>query len=202
MKTPAQPSVAGLCAQGARRPAAIRAALEIIRTEPGSKKFPYAKALRRLGEEQPRKLYPFFDDLAALLRHPNNIIQWTAIRLIADLAAVDTQSKLDGLLAAYLQPIAGPVMITAANTIQGAARIALARPEWRDAIIAALLRVTRARYATMECRHIAIGHALNALATLGPATLARPDVQRFARRQLHNPRPATRAKATRFLKQS
>ena len=78
----------------ARRPAAIRAALEIIRTDPGCRKFPYAQALRRIGEQQPRKLYPFFDDLAGLLRHPNNIIQWTAIRLIAALAAVDDELKL------------------------------------------------------------------------------------------------------------
>jgi hypothetical protein len=177
----------------------IRAALDIIRREPGSKKFPYTNALRRLGEQQPRKLYPFFDEIAALRGHPNNIVQWTAIRLIADLAAVDVQCKLDDLLADYLRPIRGPVMITAANTIQGAARIALARPEFRSRIIAALLRVTRARYATTECRHIATGHALNALGTLGHDALRRADVQRFVRRQLQNPRPATRVKAERLL---
>jgi hypothetical protein len=180
----------------------IRTALEILRTESSSKKFPFANALRRLGERQPRKLYPFFDEIAALRGHPNHIIQWTAIRLTADLAAVDKQHKLDGLLADYLRPIAGPVMITAANTMQGAARIALARPEFRSRIIAALLRVTRARYATTECRHIATGHALTALGTLGHDTLRRADVQRFVRRQLQNPRPATRAKAERLLNAS
>jgi hypothetical protein len=200
MKTPAQPGVTTLCAACVRRPAAIRAALEIIRSEPGSKKFPYAKALLQFGAQQPRKLYPFFDDIAALLRHPNNIIQWTAIRLIANLAAVDTKRKLDDLLATYLQPIAGPVMITAANTIQGAARIARARPEWRNQIIAAILGVARARYATAECRHIACGHAVVALGGMGRDVLGRSDVQRFVRRLLKAPRPATRRKAEQLLR--
>jgi hypothetical protein len=200
MASRSQPTAEALHARLARRPSAIRAALEIVRTDPSSKKFPYAKALLLLGEKQPRKLYPFFDNIAALLRHPNHIIQWTAIRFVACLAAVDRKRKVDGLLAAYLKPIAGPVLITAANTIQGAARIAQARSEWQDKIIAAILRVTTARYQTSECRHIAVGHALNALATLGGDALRRTDVQRFARRQLRNPRPATRAKAARLLR--
>jgi len=202
MSVPLQRNATALCAQLARRPAAIRDALEILRTEPGSKKFPYSKALLLLAEKNPCKIYPFFDEIAALLKHPNNIIQWTAIRLVAALAEVDTKHKLDGLLADYLKPISGPAMITAANTIGGAARIAQARPEWRDEIIAELLRVTRACYATAECRHIAIGHALTALASLGPAALQRRDVQRFARRQSQNPRPATRRKAARLLRRA
>lgn len=188
-----------LCAQLARRPAAIRDALEILRTESSSKKFPCAKALLLLAEKQPRKIYPFFDESAALLRHPNNIIQWTALRLVAALAAVDTKHKLDGLLADYLKPIAGPAMITAANAIIGAARIAQARPEWGAPIMAAILGVTRARYQTTECRHIVIGHALLALESLGRTVMLRPDVLRFVRRQLKNPRPATRRKAEHFL---
>ncbi|MCX7007471.1 MAG: hypothetical protein NTY53_09535 [Kiritimatiellaeota bacterium] len=202
MSVPLQRNATTLCAQLARRPAAIRAALEILRTELGSGKFPYAKALLLLAEKQPRKLYPHFDTVAALLRHPNIIIQWTAIHLVANLAAVDTKRRLDGLLAAYLKPIAGPVMITSANTIQGAARIAQARPKWQDKIITAILGVTRAHYQTAECRHIAAGHAIKALASLGPAAMTRPAVLRFIRRQLKNPRPATRAKAARFLKQT
>lgn len=199
MAAPIQRNATTLCAQLAQREAAILDALEILRTEPGSGKFPYAKALLLLAGSQPRKLYPFFDEVATLLRHPNNIIQWTAIRLVAGCAAVDTKRKLDGLLAVYLKPIAGPVMITAANTIIGAAHIAQARPEWGDPIIAAILGVTRARYQTTECRHIAIGHALLALESLGRAVMVRPDVLRFVRRQLKNPRPATRRKAERFL---
>jgi hypothetical protein len=202
MSAKSQPDASALCAQLARRPAAIREALEILRTESGGKKFPYAKALLLLAEKQPRKIYPFFDEVAALLRHPNNIIQWTAVRLVADLAAVDTKRKLDGLLADYLQPIAGPAMITAANTIIGAARIAQVRPEWSDQIITAILGVTRARYQTAECRHIAIGHALLALERLGRAAVLRPDVMRFVRRQLKHPRPATRRQAARLLVQA
>jgi len=100
------------------------------------------------------------------------------------------------LLADYLAPIAGPVMITAANAIAGAAKIGASHPGFSKKIIAAILQVEHAHYQTDECRNIAIGHAITALATIGKST---PTVLAFVERQLCNPRPATRKKAEAFL---
>ena len=45
-----------------------------------------------------------------------------------NLSAVDSKNKIDALLDEYLQPISGPVLITAANTINGAGKVAQAKP--------------------------------------------------------------------------
>jgi hypothetical protein len=158
------------------------------------------KVLRHLAAEKPDRLYPHFDFFAGLLGHPNKIMQWEAILVLSHLARVDTARKFDALFEKYFAPIDGPVMITAANIIVGAARVARARPEWADRIAARVLRVGRARYATAECRRVAIGHALQTLGQIYPLLRDSAPVLRFVRRQQSCPRPAVRKKAARFLR--
>jgi len=191
-----------MAAAKARRPADIREAIGRIASEKGAARFAAAKALLLAAEDRPRALYPFFEKFVELTHHENSIIKWTAIRIVAALAVVDRDHRIDGVLADYLTPITGPVMITAANTIQGAARIALARPDLADAVIAAILKVESARYRTAECRNVAIGHAITALAMLGDSAAGRPEVAAFVTRQLKNSRPAIRTKAAKFVKRA
>ncbi|HEY1497671.1 MAG TPA: hypothetical protein VGF49_24110 [Candidatus Solibacter sp.] len=47
---------------------------------------------------------------------------------LANLAPVDSEGKLDLILRAYLSPIAGPHMITAAHAIRGGGMIGAAKP--------------------------------------------------------------------------
>jgi hypothetical protein len=156
-----------------------------------------SKTLREISRLEPGRVYPHFDVFAALLNHPNHILQWNAIQTLAHLARVDRDGKLEAILDTYLAAIDGPVLITAANTIQGAARIAQAKPHLAGRIAKAILHVEKARYATPECRNVAIGHAVEALAKLAPLL---PDPRRvctFAARHSGNQRPATARKAQR-----
>jgi len=159
-----------------------------------------SKLLRSLSERMPELLYPHFDFFTALLEQENQILRWNAILTLANLARVDTQSRIERVLDRYLEPIHGPNLITAANTIRGAALIGLAIPALVPRIAPAIMSVENAVYASPECRNVAVGHAVEALAVLAPkAADARP-IRLFAARQLGNPRPATSAKARRFLK--
>jgi len=109
------------------------------------------------------------------------------------LAIMEWMERLEmdpSFLDRYLTPIDGPVMITAANTIKGAAMIAQAKPHLAPQIAAAILRVEKARYATPECRNVAIGHGLEALRGMGVA-----EARELAKRHLRNPRVATARKA-------
>jgi hypothetical protein len=170
-----------------------------LAAEDARTKYSSAKALRRLAEEKPHELYARFDFFAGLLAHENKIFQWEGIIVLSHLARVDAQHKFDALFDRYFAPIRGPVMITAANVIGGAARVAVARPEWADRIAAEVLRVGRARYQTAECRNVAIGHAIQTFDQIFHLLKSPQPVLRFVRRQLKNPRPATRKKAGRFL---
>jgi len=180
----------------------MRDLLESLGSEQARTRLSASKALRELSQRDPGSVYPYFDVFAGLLGHPNNVVKWNAILTLAHLAPVDSEGKLDCLLDEYLAPITGPVMITAANTIQGAALIALAKPHLADRIAARILRVEKANYATPECRNIAIGHALEALWKIRALLTTPGRVHTFAARQMGNPRPATARKAARFAASS
>lgn len=125
-------------------------------------KYGCAKVLRATSEVAPELLYPSFDFFAEFLDSANTVLKWEAIYVIGNLAAVDTENRIEGIFDKYFAPITGPVMITAANVIGGAAKIALAEPELAERIAKEILKVEKANYQTTECRNVALGHAIRA----------------------------------------
>jgi hypothetical protein len=189
-----------LARQAMRNPRFLTALTAGLQAEQARVKYGCAKALHLVSEQRPELLYGQFDFFARLLDHENKIFQWEAAFVLSQLARVDTGNKFAAIYGRYFSPITGPVMITAANVIRGGARIARARPQLADGIAAEVLKVGRARYQTPECRHVAIGHAILALGEMCDLLRDPAPVCRFVRRQLKNPRPATRKKAEQFLK--
>jgi len=162
-------------------------------------KYGCAKVLRIISDARPELLYPRFNFFAGLLDSDNKIMQWQAIYVIANLARVDSRNRFDKIFARYFSPIPGPVLITAANVIGAAAKIALARPEMTDRITAEILKVGRAKYQTAECRNVALGHAIKSFDQFFNQIEDKQPVVRLVRRQLKNTRSATRKKAEKFL---
>ena len=72
------------------------------------------------------------------------------------------------------------------------------RPEFADRIAAEILKVARARYATPECRNLAIGHAVLALEEMLDR-LGNPARPAICPKSAQESRPATRRKAEQFL---
>jgi hypothetical protein len=163
-------------------------------------RFSCAKALRLLSETRPDLLYPEFDFFVRLLDHQNKIFQWEAALVLSHLVRVDGEDRFAAIFERYFAPIRGPVMITAAQVLRGAARIAVAKPHLADRIAAEVLKVGRARYRTPECRNVAIGHAILALGDFFDLLQNPAPALRFVRKQIQNTRPATRKKAEQFLK--
>jgi hypothetical protein len=163
-------------------------------------KFGASKVLRTLSGVAPALVYPHFAFFRRQLKHENSILKWNAMLVLANLAAVDREGKLDPAVDSYLAPISGPNLIDASNTIRGAAAIALAKPHLANMIARRILEVERASYAAAECRNVAIGHAIRALDQFFTAIDDKSSVQRFISRQVKNRRPATRSKAKSFLK--
>jgi hypothetical protein len=182
-----------------KRPASLPEVYDGLRADSARVKFGCLKVLRLVSERKPEVLYPLFDRFVALLDSDNNILKWGAIILLGNLAAVDTERKIERILDRYLLPVSGPVMITAANVVRGAAKMAKAQPHLADRIARALLQVEAANYQTAECRNVALGHVVESLELLFDQIGNRPPVLEFVRRQLKNPRPAVRRKAERFL---
>jgi hypothetical protein len=189
-----------LAAQVSGNPAGIREMMEGLKADQPRLKFGCAKVLRLIGERRPELLYPHFDAFVQLLGDENKILQWEAVFVLSHLARVDKQNKFEAIFERYFAPIAGPTMITAGNIIGGAARIALARPEWADRVATQVLAVRQATYQTAECRNVAIGHAIRTLGEIMRLLRDREPALQFVREQLHNTRAATRKKAVTFLK--
>ncbi len=178
----------------------MRAAIVGAGSNSGRVRLGASKALRVLSERDPESVYPHFDFFVDLLGSRNHILKWNAMLTLANLAPVDREGRLDRIMDAYLAPISGPNMIDAANAIRGAAAIAQAKPHLAPMIAGRILAVERASYATAECRNVAIGHAIRALDQVFDAAGDKRHLLRFVSRQTENPRPATRAKADRFLR--
>ena len=161
-------------------------------------KYGSAKQLCRLSEEDPGLLYCRFDLFAHLMSGETRILRWNSSRILGHLARVDSEGRIDKLLDRFLTPITGHEMIGAANAIQGAADIALAKPHLADRIAREIVKVRHAHYATPECRHIAAGHAVQALDRFFEHIQNKKAVLAFVESLLNNPRPATRKKAEKF----
>ena len=181
-------------------PALVTQVIAGLQADTARVKFGCAKVLRIVSERQPECLYPYFGFFVQLLDHKNKILQWEASFVLSHLARVDAEDKFDAIFAKYFSPIPGPVMITAANIIGGAARIATAKLCLADRIAREVLKVSRARYQTAECRNVAIGQAIETIGQIFRLLHEKAPVVRFVKRQLKNTRDATRKKAERFLK--
>lgn len=171
-----------------------------LRAEKPEIKYGCLKRLRAMSEEEPAALYPEFNRFVDMLDSENIILKWGAIIIIGNLAAVDAEDKIGRILDRYLAPISGPVMITAANTIGGAGKIARAKPRLADRIARALLRVEEANYQTPECRNVALGHVVKSLDLFFEHIGDPKPVLAFVERQLENSRNAVKKKAAAFLK--
>lgn len=188
-----------LAAQVIRQPEVLPEVFEGLTADTARVKYGCLKLLRIISEQRPHILYPSFEKFLPLLGSDNNILKWGAIIVIGNLATVDTEGKIEATLEQYLKPISGPVMITAANVIQGAGKIAVAKPHLVGKIASAVLQVEKARYKTPECRNVAIGHAIESFGRFYQHLVKPALVLAFIQRQVDNSRQPVRLKAAKFL---
>ena len=184
----------------ARKPQFLPELFAGLRADKPEIKYGCLKALRLISEKEPAALYPEFGRFVDMIGSENTIFKWGAIIIIGNLAAVDSDDKIGRILDRYLAPISGPVMITAANTIGGAGKIARAKPRLADRIVRALLQVEVANYQTPECRNVALGHVVKSLDLFFEHIGDQEPVIAFVQRQLDNSRNAVKKKAAAFLK--
>jgi hypothetical protein len=182
------------------QPELLREAFGGLGADTARVKYGCLKLLRIISESKPEILYPEIGRFIQLLDSENNIFKWGSIIIVGNLAVVDSGKKIDRILDRYLQPISGHVMITAANVIGGAGKIAQAKPQLAERIARAVLQVEAANYQTEECRNVAIGHAIESLDLFFEHLKKPQPVIEFVKRQLNNRRNAVQRKAARFLK--
>ncbi len=183
-----------------RQPELVSQLQKGLRSDQAAVKFGSSKILLLVSERAPATVYPAIRSFIDLLDCENKILKWGAIRIIGNLAGVDSKNRIDRVLERYLEPIPGPELVTAANVIGGATKIALAKPRLTDRIVGAILNVEKAQYRTPACRNVALGRAIEAFDQLYGQSRLQESIAKLVKRQLNNPRNATRRKAEKFVK--
>ncbi len=181
-------------------PGLLPIAFRALQSDVARVRFAAAKALRSASEQAPHLLYPHFESLLEMLGSHNAIMRWNATQIIANLAPVDHQERIERMLDRFMNPIYEHEMIGAATCAQAGARVALAKPHLADRIAQHILNIERAVYKTAECRNVAIGHAIVAFDQMFREISKQGEVIEFVRRQLQNSRSSTTKKAEAFLK--
>jgi len=153
-----------------------------------------------LSEKKPEIIYLYFDVFKDYLKSENKFIKWSAILIIANLTRCDNKKKFDEIFNSYFSEIKGPIMITAANIVKGAAVIAKAKPYLIKRITKELLKVKNAKYQTDECLNIVIGHTISSLDKFFRQIKNQVEVLDFVRNSIDNHRKPTKNKAEKFIK--
>jgi hypothetical protein len=183
-----------------KKPELFSEIFEGLNSDKASIKYGCEKVLRIISEKEPSILYPKIDLFIELFDSDNKFLKWGAISILANLATVDSKNKFEKIFAKYFAPIPGPVMITAANVVKGAAKIALTKPKLTEKITKELLKVEKAKYQTTECRNVILGHTIKSFDQFFDQIKNIEPVIRLIKKQLNNTRKATRKKAEEFVK--
>jgi hypothetical protein len=194
-----------LANEAAEDPSLLYNLVGCLSSEKTSVRYGCEKILRLLSEKRPELVYPYFEVFGGLLESQNSFLKWGAIITIANLAKADSGHRFDAIFNQYFAPITGPVLITAANIIGHAWKIALARPDLADKIARWIVATEEAVYrhhgeVSSECKNVACAHAIDSLDRFFEKIGDKHLVVDFVKRQVNNPREAVSKKARRFLK--
>lgn len=149
------------------------------------------KVLMELSAKYPEKLYPHFDKFVELLGSKHRILTWNAMATIANLAAVDKDSKFDAILSKYNGFLHDDHMVTVANLVANSGKIALAKPHLTQQITNQLLKVEGLPlmpHLTEECRRVIMEHAIRSFDLFFDKVEAKDEVLSFVKRQVGSSR--------------
>ncbi len=162
-----------------------------------------ASVLTNLSQKHPEKLYPHMDSIIALLESKHRILTWNAIAIIANLARVDKNKKIDAIFPKYYSFLNDEYMVTVANVVGHSGKIALAKPYLAQKIADELLKVEKIAttpHLTEECKRVIAEKAIESYDMFFDRIRNKKKVVAFAKRQLNSPRKTLRTKAESFLK--
>jgi len=163
-------------------------------------RFESAKVLRIISGRKPEMLYAQREVFVNLLDSENNILKWNAIGIIANLTTIDPHNEFDRLFKKFYGLLHEGSLITAGHVVDNSAKIALSKPKLQEEITKELLKVEKIPLPTEECRNILIGKTINAFQLYYDKINDKDAVISFVKRQLNNPRNATKVKAEKFVK--
>ncbi len=181
-------------------PDLIDSVFQELSNESARAKFGCSKSLMLASESDPDLLQSSTEKVFKLLDSGNQILKWNAIAILGNLTAADRTGRIVPALQRLYRFLLCGELITANHAIAALGKIGRAFPKERRKITGQLLQIERASFPTDECRNIALGKCIQAMAMFVDAESAPKEILEFARRQTGNRRRATAEKAKSFLR--
>jgi hypothetical protein len=160
------------------------------------------KVLMGLSEEQPIKLYPYFDFFVKILESKYRILTWQSMAIIANLTSVDTDDKFDSIFEKYYNFINDEYMVTIANVVGHSGKIASYKPNLIMKITEKLLKVENLKttpHLTEECKKVITENAINSFDMYFDKIENKEKVIKFVKKHVNSSRKTLKTKAEKFL---
>lgn len=90
--------------------------------------------------------YEYFDDFAALLRHPKSLVRNRAIYILAANAQWDEENRFDTVISDFFAHITDEKPITARQCIKALAQVGTAKPQYISKILLCLREADLSKY--------------------------------------------------------
>lgn len=178
--------------------------IEGVSSTKATVRYSCGNVLMYLSEKHPQILYPYMEEFIKLLDSKYRILTWNAIYIIANLAKVDDKQKLDDAFDKYFGLLNNDYMVTVANVVGNAGKIALAKPYLAGKIAKELLKVehiSTTPHLTEECKRVIIEKTIQSFNQFFNKLTreARVDVCNLVSKQLRSSRLTLRKEAELFL---
>jgi hypothetical protein len=176
-----------------------------METDTSSVKFTAEKALRKISEDRPELLSPYYMRIAALLDSSNTFIRWGAIFTIPNLLAVDTEHQWEKLRERYLAFYKTQNIVEFGNAVQGVPKILFSHPEEEKNIVPLLCRIDTHVFLykgeeSPECRNVAAGQIIDCFTVLYASSSYQKEMLAFVKQNTNSSRKQIAHKAKMFLK--
>ena len=161
-----------------------------------------AKVLIDLSEEHPETMYEYMDRFIAMLDSRHRILTWNALAIVANLARVDKNNRIEAILHKYYGFLNNEYMVTVANVVGNSGKIALAKPHLIQKITDELLKVEDIKttpHLTEECERVIVQKTIETLDLYFDKVEQKSRVISFVKRQLNTPRKSLKKQAETFL---
>ncbi len=160
------------------------------------------KVLMNFSEDQPGKLYPYFDFFVKILDSKYRILTWQAMAIIANLTSVDKDRKFDSIFNKYYNFINDEYMVTVANIVGNSGKIALFKPNLIPMITNEILKVEDLKttpHLTDECKRVIAESAITTFDMFFDKIENKEKVFSFVKKQVNSSRRSLKIKAEEFL---
>ncbi len=155
---------------------------------------------QRIARDEGALLYPYWEDLVAMLRDSNNFFRSIAIQILAALCPIDLEYKFESIKDDYFAHLHSGSIMTIRYLVQSITAIFLAKPNLRPYLMNILLHIEKHVNLKPERIDLLRNDILIVFEEIWEKIDEKEPLIEFAEKAFHSQSPKTKNQAKRFLK--